>query len=243
MWVFKYLKKFPPSNIPWETFTFAFAYISPVPQVYHPMSSLSKQSLEHEMHNYCWPAALRASAVSGMCWKWVWHLRRTPPVFVFLMKLKQSSCFFRAPLNSAESACALVVNPHLSSPLPVTPAAFSVTWWLTWCLLKFKKSFYGGSGRLGFPARYLLVDDGGAGLHSYFLLSPILLSGGHHVHYRLRFWGADSFCFFKPAVTHHISVNNPEANTTEAVVYLRSLRHGKSKGRHTLSAALGSLAD
>lgn len=64
------------------------------------MSSVSKQSLEHEMYNYCWPAALRASAVSGMCWKLVWHLRRNLLCLYFWW-----SWSIRAVFSSSSELC------------------------------------------------------------------------------------------------------------------------------------------
>lgn len=60
---------------------------------------------------------------------------------------------------------------------------------LTHGLLQLQQSFDGGGGRLRFSSWDLLVDDGRTGLHRYFLFGPILLSGGHYVHYRLRLWG------------------------------------------------------
>lgn len=73
--------------------------------------------------------------------------------------------------------------PHFSS------SRFCGMEQLTCCLLELQQGFYGGRGRLWFPSGHLLVDDSGAGRNCHFLLGPILLPGGQHVHYRLRFWG------------------------------------------------------
>lgn len=77
---------------------------------------------------------------------------------------------------------------HLGLPL-VESSRFCGTDSLTCCLLQLQQRFDGGRGWLGFPSRHLLVDYSGTRCDCHFLFGPILLPGGQHVHYRLRFWG------------------------------------------------------